>query len=300
MIAPVRDVDGDDHDDDAFLGQHPAVAQHAVADVADDAVDVEVAGRHASVAHEPVVGRAPAGRRPRTRARGRPARPSGGPSAAWATMWRYSPCTGTNHSGRAIERKRLELLLLGVAGGVHVLDAGVHDLGAEADQPVDHLGHVRLVARDRVRAHDHDVAGTHLEPAVLVRRHQGERRHRLALRAGADDAHLGRVEVADVVDVDESAVGDVQQAHLPGQPHVLLHRHAHRGDGATRLSGGVGDLLDAVDVAGEAGRDDAPALVRRGTGRSSTPPDARLRARVARARRRWWSRTAAAGCPPGR
>ena len=39
-------VDGDDHDDDAFFREHPPVAQHAVADVADDAVDVHVAGGH--------------------------------------------------------------------------------------------------------------------------------------------------------------------------------------------------------------------------------------------------------------
>ena len=45
-ISPVRGVDRDDHDDDAFFGERPPVAQHAVADVADDAVDVHVAGRH--------------------------------------------------------------------------------------------------------------------------------------------------------------------------------------------------------------------------------------------------------------
>ena len=39
-------VDGDDHDDDALLGEVAPVAQHAVADVADDAVDVQVAGGH--------------------------------------------------------------------------------------------------------------------------------------------------------------------------------------------------------------------------------------------------------------
>ena len=39
-------VDGDDHDHDALLGEHLAIAQHTLADVADDAVDVEVAGRH--------------------------------------------------------------------------------------------------------------------------------------------------------------------------------------------------------------------------------------------------------------
>ena len=40
------DVDGGDDHDDALLGQHPPVPQHAPAHIADDAVDVEVAGRH--------------------------------------------------------------------------------------------------------------------------------------------------------------------------------------------------------------------------------------------------------------
>ena len=44
--SPVRGVDRDDHDDDAFLGEGPPIAQHPVPDVADDAVDVHVAGRN--------------------------------------------------------------------------------------------------------------------------------------------------------------------------------------------------------------------------------------------------------------
>src|SRR5260370_967675 len=39
---PHLGVDGDDHDDHAFLGEGAPVAQHAVADVADDPVDVHV------------------------------------------------------------------------------------------------------------------------------------------------------------------------------------------------------------------------------------------------------------------
>ena len=41
-LARLR-VDGDDHHDHALLGEVLAVAQHAVADVADDPVDVQVA-----------------------------------------------------------------------------------------------------------------------------------------------------------------------------------------------------------------------------------------------------------------
>ena len=43
--------------------------------------------------------------------------------------------------------------------------------------------------------------------------------------------------------------------------HVLAHAHPERGHLAAAVDGGVGDLLDAVEVAGEAGRDDAPIAV---------------------------------------
>jgi hypothetical protein len=46
-------VDGGDHDHDSLLGEHLAVAQHAVADVADDAVHVEVAGAGTDVQRGP-------------------------------------------------------------------------------------------------------------------------------------------------------------------------------------------------------------------------------------------------------
>ena len=103
--------------------------------------------------------------------------------------------------------ERLDLLLLGVAGGVHVLDAGVHDLDAEAHEAVDHLADVHLVAGDRVRREDHGVAGAELEPAVLAVGHERQRRHRLALAAGGDHADLAVGEVADVLDVDDARSG---------------------------------------------------------------------------------------------
>ncbi len=55
-IAPRVRVDGDDDDDDAFLGEHAPVAQHALADVADDAVDVQVARGHLLAARHAEVG----------------------------------------------------------------------------------------------------------------------------------------------------------------------------------------------------------------------------------------------------
>ena len=65
---------------------------------------------------------------------------------------------------------------------------------------------------------------------------------------------------------------------------------------AAEGDGGVGDLLDAVDVAGEAGGDDAPALVLveqvvEHLAHGASPSGS------GRARRRWWSRPAAGGRP---
>ena len=51
--------------------------------------------------------------------------------------------------------EELELLLRRVARHVHRRAAAVQHLGAGAVQRVDDAGHVRLVARDRVRG-DHD------------------------------------------------------------------------------------------------------------------------------------------------
>ena len=44
--------------------------------------------------------------------------------------------------GLGDRQQRLELALHGVAGDVHVGQAGVHDLGAQAVQPVDDLADV--------------------------------------------------------------------------------------------------------------------------------------------------------------
>ena len=68
---------------------------------------------------------------------------------------------------------------------------------------------------------------------------------------------LRGVEVVDVLDVAQMGVGDAQQTHLAGHANVLLHRHAERRHDAVERDGRIRDLLDAMDVAGEAGRDDA-------------------------------------------
>ena len=96
-----------------------------------------------------------------------------------------------------------------------------------------------------------------LHELALAAGEQGEGRHGLALRAGGDDAHLARRVGVDVVDVDERRVGDLDDPEVAPHPHVLLHAQPERGDDASGGHRGVHDLLDPVEVAGEAGRDDA-------------------------------------------
>ena len=134
-----RHVDRHDHDDHALLGQHPAVAQHALG-----RRRRRCRRRRGSRRARP----APAARTPssvstswspssHTSTRS-PGTPIDAASRACRVRWRYSPWTGVNHAGVGDRQQRLELLLLGVAGHVHVGDARVHDLGAQPEQPVDH------------------------------------------------------------------------------------------------------------------------------------------------------------------
>src|SRR4029453_18140058 len=51
---------------------------------------------------------------------------------------------------------------------------------------------------------------------------------------------------------------DAQVAQVGRDPHVADHAPADQGELAAEAGGGVHDLLDPVDVAGEAGDHDAP------------------------------------------
>src|SRR5699024_2126678 len=150
-----------------------------------------------------------------------------------------------------------ELTGAGVPGDVHLGVALVDDVGAEigelVDDPVDGV----LVAGDQRAGHQHRVALADLDLVVAVG-HARERRHRLALRAGADQRDLVIGHRLDLAEVDHQPLGDVQVAQIAGDLHVAHHRAAHEGDLAAVGVGGVEHLLDAVHVAGEAGDDDPP------------------------------------------
>ena len=140
-------------------------------------------------------------------------------------------------------------------GGVHGGQARVHHFGPRPAQAVDDLADIGLVARYGVRGQHDQVALAHLDPFVLARGHERQGGHGLALRAGGDDANLAGREVERLFDVDQALLGDLQEAQLAGEGDVAPHRTPQRGHVAPRGDGGVGHLLDPVDVAGEAGHD---------------------------------------------
>ena len=90
-------------------------------------------------------------------------------------------------------------------------------------------------------------------------------------------------------------VGHLDVAELAADVHVLAHRAADQRDLAAERRGGVDDLLDAMDVRGEAGDDDAALAARRrpprGAGRRPTRS-----ARSPRGRR-WSSRPHSSSSP---
>ena len=120
---------------------------------------------------------------------------------------------------------------------------------------------VLLVAGDRAGADDDRVARLDLDEAVVAVGHPGEAGHRLALGAGRGDDELGVRVVLDLVLRDDPRRVVGQVAEVRGDPEVLLHRAADDRHLAVHVGGGVEDLLDAGDVAGE-GRDDDPAVER--------------------------------------
>ena len=200
-------VDGDHHHDHALLGQLLAVPQHPVLDVPHRPVHVDVAGGHPAVARDPlgvelnhvaVLAEEDLGR----------VEAHGQGETGMVHHVAVLPVHRHEALGPGDVHQRPQLPLAGVPAHVDRLGPRVHDLGTSAVQVVDDLAHRPLVARDGMGADDHDVVLTDAQPLVLPRGHQRQCRHRLALGAGRDHAHLARREVVDVLDVHLHAVGD--------------------------------------------------------------------------------------------
>ena len=211
--SPGLGVDGQDHDDHALFGEDPPIAQHAVADVADDPVDVHVAGGHRVPFAVGALGRErddvavftddDAILRDADLAR------------ELRVVHEMPVLTVHRHEPLRLEQveQELQLFLRRMTRDVHRRRAIVHDLGARSVERIDHARDVRLVARNRVGADHHDVVGRDLHVLVLVRGHERQRAHRLALRTGADDAHLARRELGRLLDVDHRRGRECRRSH---------------------------------------------------------------------------------------
>ena len=116
---------------------------------------------------------------------------------------------------------------------------------------------------------------------VLVRGHQRQRAHRLALRTGADDADVAGRVPRRLFDVDDRVRGEVDEAALARHRHVLHHRPTDERDLAAVRDRGLRDLLHAVQVRREA-RDDEALVGVLAEQRAHRGADRRLRRREAR------------------
>jgi hypothetical protein len=165
-----------------------------------------------------------------------------------------------HHVARADEvQHQLDLLGVAVARGVDGSVAGRDDVAADVVEAVHRVVDRALVARDRRGREDDRVPVVQLDLRVVAVRHPTQRREGLALRAGGDDHELVVREVVDLPRRHELALRHLDVAELAPDVDVLAHRAADERDLAPERARSVDDLLDAVDVRGEAGDDD-PSL----------------------------------------
>ena len=146
----------------------------------------------------------------------------------------------------------------GVAGDVDLGVALVDDVGAELEQAVDDAEDGVLVARDQAGRQDDGVAladTTRWSPLAM--------RDRAAMGSPWEPVDISTTRLSGRLSTflmsTRMPAGHVQVAELGGDGHVADHGAAHEGDVAAVVGGGVEHLLDAVDVRGEGGHDDALA-----------------------------------------
>ena len=169
-----------------------------------------------------------------------------------------------HHVARLDEvQHQLDLLGVAVPGGVHGRVARGDHVAADVVEPVDRLVHRALVAGDRRGGEDDRVAAVQLHLAVVAVGHPPQRRQRLALGAGRDDHDRARRGSR------RSRAGPTSipsgTSMWPSVRPMPTFLRIERPTSATLRSsacGGVDDLLDAVDVRGEARHHDPPLAAR--------------------------------------
>ena len=256
-VAALVDGHGRDDDEDAVLRQAAPVAERDVLDVADaEPVDEGHAGLDA-------VGDAHA---VRGQLDDRPVLGDHDPLVRDARVARELG-VGGEHAVLAVDRhdgsrphereERAQLLGARVPRDVHRRDLLVEDLGAVLREPVDRVVDAELVPRDRLRRDDHRVTPLDRDVRVVAVGDARQRGHRLALATGAEDEDAVGRQVHRLLRRDDGVVREVDVAEVPRDVHVLPHGASDDRDPAPVGDRHLGGLLDAVDVRGERGDEDA-------------------------------------------
>ena len=251
-------IHGQHHDEQAVLGQVLAVAQHHVAHVADaQAVDEHLAAGHRArhvhrragqlddlaVLRDMHVLVVHAQR----------------PGQVGVVVQVAILAVHRDKELRMHQRvDQLELLLAGVAGDVYLGERLVDDVRAGAVELVDHAGNGLFVARNGGGRDDDHVGVADDQLFMLGKGHARQAGHRFALGAGRDDHDLVVVVAVEVVRGNQPSLGNGQLAQLHGHLGHVDHAAADHAHLAVKAHRRVDHLLNAVDIAGEHGDDDAP------------------------------------------
>ena len=251
----VDELDDDGERDEALVAEDPPRLQRLLAHVADvEPVDVDVADRHAAhdrglavdqVDHDAVLGEQ------------HPVAAHAGLLGQRGVRAQVPPLAVHRHEVARLGHVEQRAQLAGrrVPGDVHPRGLLVHDGRAQPGQPVDHLVDGGLVARAPATTR-----GRRCRRRSMVTWWWSPR----AIRPSADSGSP-----CEPVDTSTTCSGGiaaasssetispgahVQQAEVAGDAHVAHHRAADERDLAAVRLGAVEHLLDAVHVAGEAGR----------------------------------------------
>ncbi len=114
-----------------------------------------------------------------------------------------------------------------------------------------------VVAGNDARGEDDGVVFVDRDETMIVDGDARHRGHRLGLAAAGEHDDATRVEAANVLRADHHAVGNAQVAHRMRDFDIVHHAAADEGDFAVDARGDVDDLLNTVDAAGEARKNDA-------------------------------------------
>ena len=163
---------------------------------------------------------------------------------------------GEEVAGAAQPQEPPLLLLLRVSGGVQRPEVLPEHLGAPGHEPVHGAADGHLVSGDEAGGEEHPVAGADRKAGELPAGGAAQRAARLSLGARHHDARLPWLQISRLLHRRKLPGSEPEIAQLDAQPDVLLHRPTHRDETAAVGAPRVGDLLDAVQVGGEAGHPD--------------------------------------------